>query len=111
MVEFVDQEERVFLSCFVIDAGVRYVEVEYRRHDVQDADDGQAPFRRRVDAGFEKREVEGQQVLRDVGRISMPPMSTPENDGADGQAFDPAIGDDEQAVRQVFGQDAVLAGE
>ena len=31
-----------------------------------------------------------------------------EDDGADGQAFDPAVGDDEQAVRQVFGQDAVL---
>ncbi len=35
-------------------------------------------------------------------------MSDAENDGADGQALDPAIGDDEQAVRQVFGEDAVL---
>ena len=73
-----DQEERVLLELFVIDAGVRDVEVEYRRHDVQDADDGQRHFAR-CRRRYREVEVEGQQVMRDVGgRISMPPMSTPE---------------------------------
>ncbi len=68
VVEFVDQEERVLLELLVIDAGVRYVEVEYGRHDVeQDADDSQGHFADGVDAGVEQREVEGQQVLGDVG--------------------------------------------
>ncbi len=40
----------------------------------------------------------------------MPPSSSAEHDRADGQALDPAVGDDQLLRRQQLGEDAVLGG-
>src|SRR5574343_378943 len=108
VVELMDQEKRVLLQLLVIEAGIRYVKVEDGRRNVEKANNGQGHFANSVDAGIEQRKIEIQQVLGDIGANQGAADDDAENDGADRQAFDPAVGNDKQAMRQVFGQDAVL---
>jgi hypothetical protein len=99
MPELVDQVDGIRLERLVVHAGVRDVEVEQGGQEVKNADDAERHFDRGVDRRVDDGEVEGQQGL---------PEDRAEDDGADRESLDPAVGDDQQAVRQVLGQDAVL---
>src|SRR5574343_1361326 len=66
VVEFVDQEPRVFLQDLVVDASVRYVEVEGGGQDVEHGDDREGHFADRVYAGFKQRKIKGKQVRGNV---------------------------------------------
>src|SRR5574343_1161230 len=108
VVEFVDQEPRVFLQDLVVDAGVRHVKIEAGSQDVEHGDDREGHFADRVDTGLKQREIEDKQMLGDFRTDQRAADNDAEDDGADSQTLDPAVSDNEQAVRQVFGQDAVL---
>ena len=54
------------------------------------------------------RQVDGQQVRRDLGSDQLSAQQHAQDDGSDGQALDPAIGLDQLGGRQQLGEDAVL---
>ena len=108
VVEFVDQIERILLERLVIDAGIRHVEVEDSGDQIKDTDDGDGHFADGIDACVDQRKVESKQRLGNARGDEHAADDDAEDDGDDCQTLDPAVGDDQQAVRQVFGQDAVL---
>ena len=61
-----------------------------------------------VDAGVDERQIEGEQVARDARADQDAAEHHAEDDRADRQAFDPAVGLDQLGGRQVLGEDAVL---
>jgi hypothetical protein len=58
--------------------------------------------------GINQWKIESKKLLGNFRTNQRAADDYAQDDGSDGQALDPAVGDDEQAVRQVFGQDAVL---
>jgi hypothetical protein len=109
VVELADQVPGVLVQDLVVDAGFRDVEVEDRCDQVEKADEQQSAISLIVSMPVS---ISGKSklssALRDRGLDQRAADDDAENDGADGQPLDPAVGDDQQAVRQVFGEDAVL---
>jgi hypothetical protein len=91
--------------------GARDLQVEQRRDDVQQDDRRDRRLGRRVDAGVEHRHVEPSR-WRDARPDELAAEQHAEDDRADRQPFDPAVGLDELRVRQQLGQDCrTWAGE
>ena len=79
----------------------------------QDVDENQhadGRLGRGVDAGGDEGQVDRQQQARGPHPHQLPAQQDAQNDGADGQALDPAIGPHQLRGGQQFGQDAVLGG-
>ena len=108
MAEFVEQKERIPAQGLVVHPGVRHIEIEQGGNDVEGADDQQIHLGHRVHPGVDDREIEGQQVIGHVGPDQRAAEHGAEDDGNHGQPFDPAIRHHQQAVGQVFGEDAVF---
>src|SRR5690606_27856689 len=105
--EFVDQIGWVLLQRHMVDAGLRDMEVEEGCDQVKAADDQQIDFRRAVDARLEQGEIEIEQGGGNIRVDEDAAENRAEDDGAHGQAFDPAVGHDQEAMGQVFGENAV----
>src|SRR5690606_27907709 len=95
MVEFADQIPGVLVQRLVVNAGLGNVEVEDRRQNIEQPDETQGHFTDRVDPGFNHREVESEQLERGYRLDQHAADDHTENDRADGQPLDPAVGDDE----------------
>jgi len=104
------QVDRVFLQGLVINPGVGNVQIEDGGDQVEQPHHHEGHFGDRVHRGVDHGHVEGQQALGDFRLDQEPAENRAENDCADGEAFDPTIGDHQQAVGQVFGEDAVFGG-
>ena len=108
MIEFTDEVVGVFVQHLVRHPGFRDVEVENCGHDVESSHEQQGHFTDTIDSGFEEREIKVQQFVGDIRLDQGAADDHAKDDGSDRQPLDPAVGDDQQAVRQVFGEDAVL---
>jgi len=92
----------------VIHPRVRDVEVEEGRHQIQPPHHGQGHFHHRIDGGVDKGEIKTQEHPGDRWLDQGAPQYRAQNNGPYGQALDPAIGQDQEPVGQVFGEDAVF---
>ena len=90
------------------DAGQRDAGVEPCRHRVHHHQQRDRGLGRGVDAGVHERQVQRQQAAGHIGRNQLATEQHAQNDGANGQALDPAVGLDQLRGRQQLGEDAVF---
>ena len=102
------QEYRILLQDTVIHAGVGDVQVEDRGRGIENRYEKNARFRYGVHAGIEKREIKPEKYRGNRGRDQQTAQYRAEHDGCNGQAFYPAIRDDQFFRRQQFGEDTVF---
>lgn len=91
-----------------VHAGIRHLEVEKRSQQVKQADNAQGHLGNGVDAGVDKGQVKAQQGLGEGRLDEQATYQCAQDDGANREALDPAIGHHQQAMGQVFGEDAVF---
>ena len=92
----------------IMRAGIRDVQIEQRGNQVATGDNQDGGFRRGIDAGVNHGKVKRQQGAGHVRVDQRPAEYRAEDDRADRQSFDPAIGGDQFFRRQQLGQDAVF---
>jgi len=88
--------------------GARNLQVEQGGDRVEQDHRRDGRFGRGVNAGVDQRQVHAEQHRRDFGANNLAAQQHAHDDGADGQALDPAIGLHQLRGRQQLGQDAVL---
>ena len=97
MVEFVEEVEGVLAERLVIHPGIGDVEVEDGTNHIEHADDADGCFTHGIDPCINHRKIKTKKRLSHIGADQQPAHQHPQNDGADGQAFDPAVGDHQQS--------------
>ena len=103
-----NQSQRAAFLMWIGGTGLRNLAADDGRNQIQEHDDAQRRFGRRVDAGVDKRKVEGKQSGGDTRIDESAAEHGAKDNRDDRQAFDPAIGGDQFFCRKEFGQDAVL---
>ena len=96
------QLQRVLRHGPHLDAGQRNAQVEPGRQRVDEDQDEDGRFGRRVDAGVDQRDVERQQAAGDRAAHELAAQQDAQDDGGDGQALDPAVGLDQLRSAAAF---------
>ena len=108
MCEFTHQVPGIFAGWAMVNTSIGDVQIEHCGDDVEQHDDGNGGLCGRIYSGFDVRQVDGEQAGGYGITDQRAAQQGAEDDGAYGQAFDPAIGDHQFLMGQVFGQDAVF---
>ena len=107
--EVLHDEHRIAFLQLVVNGNPGDVQVDGCRDGIQQQDDDNCQFGRRIDAGFDQRQVDAREnVGGELGADHNAAEDGPEDDCGHRQTFHPAVGEHQFLVREVFGQDAVL---